>query len=198
MNIVFDLGGVVFDWRPEHIITAVFSEKADQDIVRKEIFQHSDWLELDRGTLDQEEAIMRSTKRTGLDEAVIRQLFVDILKALAPIEESIKLLDSIKDSNNKFYVLSNMHTEFMKHLVKEYSFFDMFEGKVFSCDVHMIKPEPQIYEYLLATFDLVAAETVFIDDMKENTTAAEVFGIKTIHFTSTAQCRKELENMGCI
>jgi len=51
MNIVFDLGGVVFRWQPEKIIRHVFQDPEKQDLVRSEIFEHADCVELDRGTI---------------------------------------------------------------------------------------------------------------------------------------------------
>jgi FMN phosphatase YigB (HAD superfamily) len=43
---------------------------------------------------------------------------------------------------------------------------------------------------------LNASETVFIDDMKENLSAAEEFGLKTIHFTGADQCKQALQGLG--
>jgi hypothetical protein len=59
MNIVFDLGGVVFRWQPEKIIRHFFHDSKEQDRVRSEIFSHVDWIELDRGTIETEQAITR-------------------------------------------------------------------------------------------------------------------------------------------
>jgi hypothetical protein len=51
VNIIFDLGGVVFTWNPEKIIARVFDDPAVRALVRSKIFNHPDWDELDRGTL---------------------------------------------------------------------------------------------------------------------------------------------------
>jgi FMN phosphatase YigB (HAD superfamily) len=52
--------------------------------------------------------------------------------------------------------------------------------------------------YLLDTYALVPSQTVFIDDVEVNLTAARQFGMQTIRFESTAQCRRRLEVFGCI
>jgi putative hydrolase of the HAD superfamily len=62
MNIVFDLGGVVFRWQPETIIRHFFHDSKEQDRVRSEIFSHVDWIELDRGTIETEQAITRGAQ----------------------------------------------------------------------------------------------------------------------------------------
>ncbi len=51
LNIVFDLGGVVLTWQPDAIIASAFDDPATRAIVRREILDHPDWHELDRGTL---------------------------------------------------------------------------------------------------------------------------------------------------
>lgn len=66
MNIVFDLGGVVFRWQPEALIASVFEDRCTRGLVRKEIVEHPDWVELDRGTMSLEDAIRRGLMRIGL------------------------------------------------------------------------------------------------------------------------------------
>ena len=111
MNIVFDLGGVVFDWRPDKIIESVFNDVEKQHLVRDEIFRHPDWVELDRGTLSKEQAIEREVTRTRLLHSDISKLFNEIPRSLKPIADSIEFLHSIRETDNRFYVLSNMHIE---------------------------------------------------------------------------------------
>ena len=69
---------------------------------------------------------------------------------------------------------------------------------VISCRIHMVKPDPEIYEYLLNEYGLIAGETVFIDDTDINLNAASKFGIKPIKFENPLQCEYELKTVGCI
>jgi HAD superfamily hydrolase (TIGR01509 family) len=46
----------------------------------------------------------------------------------------------------------------------------------------MVKPQPEIFDLLLQRFDLDPAQTLFIDDRKENVEAAALKGINTVHF----------------
>ena len=43
----------------------------------------------------------------------------------------------------------------------------------------MSKPSSEIYEFVLTENNLKATETIFIDDLKENTAAANKLGIHT-------------------
>ena len=196
MNLVFDFGGVVFTWEPDAIIASVFSNPDEQALVRAEIFEHPDWGELDRGTLPRQEAIQRATARTGLPASAVSDLMDQVPLALVVMPESVDLLYRLKAGGQRLLYLSNMHVASIQHLEQTYPFWHLFDGGLISCHVHMIKPEPAIYASLLDTYDLEAAETVFIDDTEINLVAAERFGIKTILFQNAGQCQRQLQDLG--
>ncbi len=198
LNIVFDLGGVLFNWQPDKIIESVFGDFETQQLIKREIFGHPDWVELDRGTLNLEQAIDRGAFRTKLSFPDINELMNKIPQFLTPIDESIDLLHSIKDTDNKFFVLSNMHFASITHLEREYTIWNMFDGMVISCRIQKVKPEIEIYQHLLTEHSLVAEETIFIDDMDVNLVAAASLGIQTIKFVTTSQCQQDLDKFKCI
>jgi putative hydrolase of the HAD superfamily len=198
LNFVFDLGGVVFRWQPEKIIRHVFQDQKKQDLVRSEIINHADWVELDRGTLSLDQAIVRGTLRTGLPREEVEKLLNAVPQSLTPIEETIDLIRTIRGLNNRLFVLSNMHAASISYLEKRHKIWDLFDGVVISSRIQKVKPEIEIYEYLLTAHKLNAAETVFIDDMSENLAAASQLGIQTIRFVDADQCRKDLVGLGYI
>ena len=53
---------------------------------------------------------------------------------------------------------------------------DRFDGGVASCEVHINKPDPRIYQALLDKYGLKASECVFIDDNLANVQAAFTLG----------------------
>jgi putative hydrolase of the HAD superfamily len=198
MNIVFDLGGVVFRWQPEKIIRHFFHDPIQQNLVRSEIFSHVDWVELDRGTIETDHAITRGAARTGLPRARIEELLNAVPQSLSLMEETLDLIRAVRRSNHKLFVLSNMHPASISYLEKTHDIWSLFDGVIISSRIQMVKPEIPIYEHLLATYGLIPAETVFIDDLSENLTAASTLGIQTIRFVDAAQCKQDLTNLGCI
>jgi len=198
LNIVFDLGGVVFNWQPDTIIESAFDDLETQELVRKEVFEHSDWIELDRGTLSFQQAVGRGATRTGLSARDIEQLLHSVPRFLTPIEQTIKLIHELGNTTNRLFVLSNMHLASIAHLEEQHTIWEMFDGIVISSRIQMVKPESQIYEYLLNRYQLEPAETIFIDDMQENIAAAASMGIQTIRFLDSAQCRQALEDLRCM
>lgn len=197
MNIIFDLGGVVIAWRPDEIVAKAFPDPAMQQLVRREIMAHPDWLELDRGTLSWESAIVRGAERTGLSHATVAAFLYSVPPALVAIRETVELLYRLRARGYTLFCLSNMPTVSMEHLQHTYSFWDVFTGMVISSRLGLCKPERAIYEHLLETYALDPADTVFVDDVEANLAAARELGIRTIKFEDAAQCEAELRALGC-
>lgn len=198
MNVVFDLGGVVFSWQPDVLVRRVYDDPKTQALVRKKIIDHPDWIELDRGTLALDAAIVRGASRTGLHEHAVARLFDEVPASLTPIEPTIDLVRALSAAGQPLFVLSNMHLASADFLETKHDIWELFDGVVFSSRIQKVKPEPGIYEHLLAEYRLNPTETVFIDDINENLVAASTFGIRTIQFVDALQCRAELKSLGCL
>ena len=125
----------------------------------------------------------------------IEKLLNEVPRSLTPIQETIELIRSISDSNNKCFILSNMHVASISYLEEKYKIWDMFDGIVISSRIQKVKPDIEIYEHLLTEYQLKASETIFIDDTSENLTAASSIGIQTIKFVDSCQCRRDLEHI---
>jgi len=198
LNIVFDLGGVVFDWNPDKILSHVFDNPETQRRVETEIFKHDDWVALDRGTLEFGDAVNRGAERTGLPQREIERLLNAVPASLTPFPDSIDLIHALKKTDNRLFVLSNMQFASIEYLEATHDIWELFDAAVISCRIQKVKPEPAIYEHLLSENQLIAAETVFFDDMRENVQAASQLGIQGIRFHDAAKCRQDLIDLGCL
>ena len=196
MNVVFDLGGVVVAWNPNDIIDRAVPDEATRPLAMQHIMKHPDWLELDRGTLELDDAIRRATERSGLDEALVRAVVESVPASLVANDETVALMRRVKAAGNALYCLSNMPTGSMAYLEERYDFWDLFDGAVISSRVHYCKPEREIYEHLLTTYDLEPSDTVFIDDVAANVEGARAVGIQAIQFVSVRQTEEELRKLG--
>lgn len=100
------------------------------------------------------------------------------------IPQAVALIKDCKKAGHSVYILSNWDAESFDLLKKEYpEFFELFDGEVISGKVGMIKPDNDIYQYLLETYQLDPDETMLIDDQLENVIAAQNNGIHGIHYT---------------
>ena len=194
-NVIFDFGGVVVNWQPEAIISGFYSEPALRDALRTHGFQHDDWLEMDRGTLDEPTVIRRLAVRMARPEAEMAALFDHVRASLTPIEPTVALLAELRARGYRLYGLSNMSASIFAYLKSLHTFFELFHGIVVSAVVKSVKPEPGIYEHLRSQFALDFGESVFIDDLPRNVESARALGLPAIRFESTAQVRRELEPM---
>ncbi|WP_420322831.1 HAD family hydrolase [Flagellimonas sp.] len=88
-----------------------------------------------------------------------------------------------KESHYRLFLLSNtndIHIEYVKQYMgreKFSRFKKAFETFHLSYEMGMRKPDAEIFEFVLNADNLVASETLFVDDSKENTDTASNLGI---------------------
>jgi putative hydrolase of the HAD superfamily len=193
-NVVFDFGGVLVKWRPQEIIDSFYTEAHLRESLRTHAFQHDDWLDMDRGTLDEASIVRRCAERMARPESELTALFDHLRATLTPIEPTVQLLRELRQREGlKLYGLSNMSETIFAYLDGRHDFFKLFDGIVVSAAVKLLKPEPAIYEHLRERFKLDFTETVFIDDYPRNVESARRTGLPAIQFETTEQVRRELE-----
>lgn len=194
-NIIFDFGGVLIDWNPDAIVRAVFEDEEIGQRVKREVFQHPDWLEMDRGTLTEEEAIPHFARRVGLPEETIIALLQTADRMLLPKLDTVELLRELHGKGHPIFGLSNIPSERFDNLREQYDFWDLFSGFVISGKIRMVKPHREIYEYLLETHALDPATCIFLDDLPANIESAGAVGIRGVVFTDAESCRVELNRL---
>jgi putative hydrolase of the HAD superfamily len=78
VRIVWDFGGVLFQWRPPELIKRELPQRATTDEQAahwvRAIFQgyEGDWGHFDRGTVEVPDLVRRIARRTGLTEAEVQ------------------------------------------------------------------------------------------------------------------------------
>ena len=176
-NIVFDLGRVVFAHNP-----------ARSSAERKQFFSYvaespmpQFWVDYDRGVSSLDKVSEDLAAYRNVDVAYARSMIEQSIEWQEPIAPTAALIHDLKQAGYKLYVLSNMSSDFIAYLRRQdvYAYFD---GEVISCEEHVVKPMPEIYDILVKRFSLDVSQTMFIDDRKENVDAAERRGITPFHF----------------
>jgi putative hydrolase of the HAD superfamily len=194
-NVIFDLGGVVLDWNPAAIVALFEPLPERQAALRHALFGHADWRLFDRGTLTEPELIQRLQTRLGSTRAEVEAILEAIRNSLVEKPETLELIRTLQRRGTPLYCLSNMPATIYTHLRQRHRFWDVFNGIVISGEVQMMKPEPEVFIHLLATFGLRAEESVFIDDLPANIESARQVGLHAICFKDAAQCRRELDQI---
>ena len=187
MNYIFDLGNVLVNYKPVTYLENLFPDESLVKKLYESIFRSREWLYMDQGLLTFDEATDIFCAREPELRSAILCAMQNVNDIFTPIQETVDLLPAIKESGRGLYYLSNIQVEIRDHLLEKYEFFDLFDGGVSSCDIHMLKPSPEIYRHLISKYRLNPEESLFFDDMQDNVEAAEKEGIKGVVFT-TAQC----------
>lgn len=137
--------------------------------VLQEIQKHPEWFSCKR-----EQRIIT---------CMVNMLFTPKLfaKTRKLIKGSVKFVETCKRLGYEVYILSNWDAESITYVQKRYpKFFSLFNGIVISGQEKCTKPNRTIYERLLKKYQLDENQCWFIDDQKENITAAQSCGVRGI------------------
>ncbi len=201
MNVVFDFGVVLFTWQPARFLPDFFPARAATPALASalaaDVFSHADWHAFDQGLLTDKETVIRTAERLGLDSAALTGLLARIPDLLTPVEGTVEILRGLYERRQhrddiKLFFLSNMPTPFARELEQRHPFLNWFDGGIFSGDVNLIKPQPEIFRLMQQRFSLDPAQTLFIDDLQSNVDAARFFGWQAVQFVSSVKLQEHL------
>lgn len=197
-NIVFDLGGVVVKYAPKNFLNKRFSNIELENFLYETIFASEEWKKLDKGDIQRVSA-NKEFMRKGAEhnrafevQAVLDE-WIDIM---TPVKATAQLIKRLKANGYNVYYLSNIPKDVMEYFKKNFSFIHLFTGGIASCDVHILKPDAEIYKLLLSKYDLYPQETVFCDDTDANVEAAKQLGMAAFKFKNAETFESELKLLG--
>ena len=182
-NIIFDMGNVIFNYDRDYLLHHFYNGK-DFDLLKEKTFKNWELLDEDAISLDEYYENVKKELPFPLSLYALSALktweyFMDYNK------EVISLIQELKQNGYKLFILSNITKHFVNVQYK-FPILKEFDGLVFSSLIKVVKPNKEIYEYLLEKYNLNPKECIFIDDTKKNLAGAARFGIKTFHFQSNA------------
>ena len=108
----------------------------------------------------------------------------------------VEWLRKIAAAGIKTALLSNMHPEMIRYVRDKFDWVACFNPAVFSAEVRMVKPDPEIYHHTLQRLAVAAENVMFIDDREGNIKAARALGIHAIQLRSFSQLRSQVEALG--
>ena len=193
MKFLFDLGGVFFDWDPNHFYKNVFENIEEREFFLLEVCNDQWNVQQDAGR-SIAEAELELIPKFPHYEKEIKMYYKNHRKMIRGVfEESVDTLKKLKDKNYECYVLSNWSAETFAGMTDDYPFLKLFDGLLISGEDKLIKPDHAIYQLARDRFNLNPEETVFIDDKLENIQAAQEMNFKTIHLTDPNIIKTEIK-----
>lgn len=180
MDIILDMGNVLLEWNKDKILQSISDTKEEYLVLDKTIFQSGLWERLDLGTMTREELVLKVVSMIGrtyqkkVEEVIWNwSSYIDIYREVFPV------LSELKKKGHRIFVLSNTSKVFYDLLEEQLSpLKELLDGFVLSCDIKAIKPDLAMFKGILDKYQLDPTNCVFLDDIEDNTIAAEKLGIK--------------------
>lgn len=179
-NIVFDMGRVLLDYDPVKVCRQYTDRSEDVELIGRELFFAKEWILLDRGTITEEEALMRVQKR--LPDERLREMARLCLAHwheynISPKPGMEELVKELKTAGLSIYLCSNasLRLRVYENRIPGIAYFD---GTLVSAEEKLLKPEPELFERLFEKFSILPEESFFIDDLPDNIEGARACGME--------------------
>lgn len=212
MNIIFDLGDVIIpiDLRAplrNFAMLANQSEEAMEALWK----QHGIWQHYETGLVDDE--AFRAAVRQLVQPATAGDRdqpdkwadeVIDTAWNTVLLDLPVERIDRIQalQGEHRLFLLSNTNAIHIREVNRRLTSLgkptleELFERVFYSHDVKLMKPSPDIYRHVLTEANLVAEETVFLDDNRANIDAATSLGIRAIQVVPPKTIIDYLEEIG--
>ncbi|MBQ6891211.1 MAG: HAD family phosphatase [Clostridia bacterium] len=197
-TVVFDMGQVLIRWSPELLMAPHDLTEEDQALLKRELFATIEWVQLDRGSITEEEALKIIRARLperlhGVAGELVSRWWT---RALHPMEGMEDLVRELSRNGYGIYVLSNAGLSLRQYWPRLPGA-DCFRGVVVSAEEKLLKPQKEIFDTLLARYGLEAERCVFVDDLPANCEGAVNAGLHGCIFRGDVkQLRADLRRMG--
>ena len=198
--VIFDFGNVISKTQPN----TCFYDMAKITGIPADVFLQAMGSErafFDLGEINAAELYSRVLKDNGYtaesaDMALCQKLGDMDLSSWYAINEQVSdwALD-LQKQGFKLGILSNMPGEFLERYRDGIPPFVKADYAVFSCDIHIIKPDVRIYQLALQGLGVKPEEAVFFDDLSKNIEAAKALGINGILWENLEQVQKAFEKL---
>ena len=197
-SVVFDVGGVLYDWHPRHLYQKLI-DNPDRlewflaNVVTLEWhFQHDEGRPCAETTA---ELIERFPEYRDLI-AVYDERWLETVPG--PIPGMIELAGELAAAGVPLYAITNFSHEFWPRFKATAPVFAPFRDIVVSGDERLVKPDPRIFELAMRRFGIASGEALFIDDRADNVAAAEAAGFVGHVFDGVGRLRLRLTDFGLL
>lgn len=177
---LFDIGNVIiaFDFNRTTARLAEFCTVSPEDALAF-VGDLTDQLEL--GKISTEKFFEEASAKIGYRGEVerFRSAFEDIFDLN---ERMVRFIEEKKSDGARLFLLSNTNGIHVPFFEKTYPVFGLFDDRIYSHEVGLMKPDPAIFSLAIETFSLVPEKTVYIDDRPENCEAGRDAGLLAIQY----------------
>lgn len=195
--VIFDVGRVLIDWRPEAFYDARIGREA-----RERLFAETGLLEahiaVDRG--EGSENVTRALARRHPEwRDEIHAWHDDWLGTVGPeIPGTADILRRLKSRGVPVMALTNFGRDTFDRTRPGYPVLDEFDRAFVSGDLGLVKPDPAIYAHVEHATGIPPSELFFTDDSPPNIEAARTRGWRTHLFRGAEGLEDALRDEGVL
>jgi len=194
--IVFDVGNVLLDWKPDRIYVESIPDPDERAWFMTHVVPLG-WHEQQDLGRSCEEGLAERVAQFPAWEALIRDFYGRWLETIeGGIEGSVRILMDLKQQGYPVHAITNFSAELWPVTVAAYPFLAEFGVAVVSGQEGVLKPDPEIFRRLLARTGLEAGDCIFIDDRAEHVESAQALGFRALRFTTPEALRMDLVKLG--
>lgn len=194
-NIIFDLSEVIISGYhgAENIIEQNTNISSEEFLKRKKEVENI-FLDTMRGKYTEDEYIEALIENTNwnINREIIKKSVRQNLNI--QVEGTMKVVEKLKKKYN-IILLSDHIKEWAEYILGTNKELEVFKHKYFSYEYGMLKEDEGTFKYILEKEDILASETIFIDDNKNNVKMANREGIQGIIFENAKQLENELKKL---
>jgi putative hydrolase of the HAD superfamily len=188
--IIFDLGGVLMDFRGPERLAALLGERCDEELRRK--WSSSQWHQaFGLGRCTSEEFAEGAVIEWDLDLSPSEFLREFATWPAGPFEGAVELLQTLHGSIPMACLTDTCPTHWDLHLTK-WGLVQYFDWTFASHELGMVKPNPKLYDHVIKTIGVAPGRLLFLDDNIGNVRAARRSGMQAQQVRGIAEVRAVL------
>jgi 2-haloacid dehalogenase len=193
---VFDLGGVLIDWNPRHLMNRVIADAERRQHFLDKVLTSEFLLALD----------VAADSRTAIAPALARHpdFAGEIATYIERFPETISgefpamaaLVQRLHTANVGVYGLTNWAGDTFTLMRPRLPTLALLRDIVVSGHEGIVKPDHRIFALLCRRGGFAASDAVFVDDSLRNVEATRAFGMAGVHHRSAEQTIAGLQAFG--
>ena len=185
LNIIFDLGGVIVDLdtsRTFDLFIKFFGEEAvelENGYLKSKVLR-----QYETGSIDTESFLNQLLELTknGESRSDVVAAWNSMLVRIP--EKRVVMLEELRHSH-RIFILSNtneLHENYFEKMAPGYNRLSaLFEKAYYSHRIGCRKPDSAAFTAVLEGSNLIAEETLFVDDLADNIATAKKLNFQTLH-----------------
>ena len=195
--VLFDLGGVLINWDGANGLRELLGDEFSPEAARKFWLESPSVRNFESGRSTRDEFARKAVEELNLSmspDEWFRQFFG---WDRGPFPGSLELLSAL-ESKCELGCLSNNNELHWSQIKDQWGFGRFFRYQYLSHEIGMIKPDPEIFEYVLRDLGVPPEQVLYLDDNPECIDAALKFNFRAEKAQGLSEVSQVLSSEGLL